>query len=398
MPTIESVRTVLLSSPYSFADDPEIRECFPNGPKRTVGMVEVTLSNGVTGLGEGYLAVFAPLVFREIVNLCTPYVLGRDASDIRSRVSDLRSVCDYWSLQGAARHVISAFDIALHDAAAKSNGVPLYDLLGGSRAESIRIYGSGGCCDTKEHFRDELDLLDSMGIGIYKMRSVKEDINRTIWVLNEAGRRGIEVGVDMCQNLADPPQSVDDVVRFIDSVHARTSNRIRFVEEAIGPDCPEGFRELRRRTDVPVCGGEIITTPKEMIERINGGVYDFVQPDASVIGGVSAVLSVFEAARMKGVDVVVHAWGGAAAVMANYHVAFAAGGKLVEFPMLAFPLGNDMAKGQFNVRDGEISPPTAPGIGVRLTPEMEAMYPFDESAVYSCMIQEFQRNHNDYWL
>ena len=398
MPTIDSVRTVLLSSPYSFADDPEILECFPNGPKRTVGMVEVTLSNGVTGLGEGYLAVFAPLVFREIVNLCTPYILGRDAFDIRNRLSDLRSVCDYWSLQGAARHVISAFDIALHDAAAKTRGVPLYDLLGGPRADSIRIYGSGGCCDTKEHFLEELELLDSMGIGIYKIRSVKEDINRTIWVLNEAGRRGISVGVDMCQNLADPPQSVDDVVRFIDGVHAQTPNRIRFVEEAIGPDCPEGFRELRRRTDVPVCGGEIITTPKEMIERLNGDVYDFVQPDASVIGGVSAVLSVFEAAGRKGIDVVVHAWGGAAAIMANYHAAFAAGGKLVEFPMLTFPLGRDMAEGQCSITGGMLSPPTAPGIGVRLTPGMEAAYPFDESAVYSCKIQEFQRNHDDYWL
>ena len=398
MPTIDSVRTVLLSSPYSFADDPEILECFPNGPKRTVGMVEVTLSNGVTGLGEGYLAVFAPLVFREIVNLCTPHLLGQDALDIRNRLSDLRSVCDYWSLQGAARHVISAFDIALHDAAAKTRGVPLYDLLGGPRADSIRIYGSGGCCDTKEHFLEELELLDSMGIGIYKMRSVKEDINRTIWVLNEAGRRGISVGVDMCQNLADPPQSVDDVVRFIDGVHAQTPNRIRFVEEAIGPDCPEGFRELRRRTDVPVCGGEIITTPKEMIERLNGDVYDFVQPDASVIGGVSAVLSVFEAAGRKGIEVVVHAWGGAAAIMANYHVAFAAGGKLVEFPMLAFPLGSDMMEGQCNITDGRLSPPTAPGIGVRLTPEMEAMYPFDGSAVYSCKIQDFRRNHDDYWL
>ena len=398
MLTIDSVRTVLLSSPYSFAEDAEIKECFPNGPKRTVGMVEVTLSNGITGLGEGYLAVFAPLVFREIVNLCTPYILGQNASDIGKRISDLRSVCDYWSLQGAARHVISAFDIALHDAMAKTRGIPLYEFLGGPRVDSIPIYGSGGCCDTKEHFLDELALLDSMGISIYKMRSVKEDINRTIWVLDEAGRRGITVGVDMCQNLADPPQLVDEVVRFIDSVHARTPYRIRFVEEAIGPDCPEGFRELRQRTDVPVCGGEIITTPKEMIERLNGGVYDFVQPDASVIGGVGAVLSVFEAARKKDIDVVVHAWGGAVAIMANYHVAFAAGGKLVEFPMLTFPLGNDMVNGQYTIRDGKLFPPDLPGIGVRLTPEMEAMYPFEESAVYSCKIQEFQRKCDDYWL
>ena len=118
MPRITKVRCLLLSSPYADADDPEIKECFPNGPKRTIGMVEVTLDNGVTGLGEGYLAVFAPLVFKAIVDLCRPYVEGRDGFEIDRRVRDLRSLCDYWSLQGAARHVISAFEIALQDAKA----------------------------------------------------------------------------------------------------------------------------------------------------------------------------------------------------------------------------------------------------------------------------------------
>ena len=59
MPIIQEVRCILLSSPYADIEDPEIKECFPNGPKRTIGMVEVTLDNGFKGLGEGYLAVFA---------------------------------------------------------------------------------------------------------------------------------------------------------------------------------------------------------------------------------------------------------------------------------------------------------------------------------------------------
>jgi L-alanine-DL-glutamate epimerase-like enolase superfamily enzyme len=295
-------------------------------------MVELTLDNGVTGLGEGYLAVFAPLVFKSIVELCTPQVIGKDGFDIERRVKDLRSLCDYWSLQGAARHVIAAFEIALQDAKGKSLDVPVYELLGGAKTDSIRIYGSGGCCDAKEQFLREFDQLAGLGITLYKIRSVKRDILRTAWVLNQAGSRGIEVGVDMCQNLADPPQAVEDVVGFVESVHALTDQRMIFVEEAIGPDCPEGFRELRNRIDVNVCGGEVITTPKEMIERINDDVYDFVQPDASVMGGISAVMDVFDAANAKGIDVVVHAWGGAAAIMASYHAAFAAGGKLVEYP------------------------------------------------------------------
>ena len=397
MPTIAAVRCILLSSPYADADDPEIKECFPNGPKRTIGMVEITLDNGVTGLGEGYLAVFAPLVFKSIVDLCTPQVVGKDGFDIVRRVKDLRSLCDYWSLQGAARHVIAAFEIALQDAMGKSLGKPVYDLLGGAKADSIRIYGSGGCCDAKHQFFREMDMLDRLGITLYKIRSVKRDILRTAWVLNEAGRRGIEVGVDMCQNLADPPQEVEDVVAFVTSVHALTLHRMAFVEEAIGPDAPEGFRELRRRIDVPVCGGEIITTPKEMIERLRNDVYAFVQPDASVMGGISAVMEVFTAARAHGTGVVVHAWGGAAAIMASYHAAFAAGGELVEYPMLDFPLGAEMIGDQGRIEGGRLLRPIAAGLGLTLTPQMEARYPFDPSAVYSCVLHDWGPPPDSYW-
>ena len=336
MSAIANVRCVLLSSPYADADDPEIKECFPNGPKRTVGMVGITLENGVTGLGEGYLAVFAPLVFRSIVELCAPYVEGKDGFDIERRVRDLRSLCDYWSMQGAARHVISAFEIALQDAKAKSLGIPVHEMLGPSEAESIRIYGSGGCCDAREQFDREFDLLASMGIDLYKIRSVKGDVIRTAWVLDQAAARGISVGVDMCQNLADPPQPVEDAAAFIQAVHGRTDSRMVFLEEAIGPDCPEEFAALRQRTDVQICGGETITTPKELLDRARLGAFDFVQPDASVIGGIGAVMDVFRGARDCGVDIVVHAWGGAVAIMASYHAAFAAGGSLVEYPCWPF--------------------------------------------------------------
>ena len=159
----------------------------------------------------------------------------------------------------------------------------------------------------------------------------------------------------------------------------------------------KGFKELRKRTDVPVCGGEIITTPKEMIDRLNAGVYAFVQPDASVIGGISAVMEIFAAAKKKDVGVVVHAWGGAAAIMASYYAAFAGDGSLVEFPMLDFPLGTEMIGDQGRIEKGRLIRPTAPGIGVTLTPEMEARYPFDDTAVYSCMLQDYGPPPDEYW-
>ncbi len=397
MPLIRQIRTLLLSSPYAHADHPEILECFPNGPKRTVGMVEITLDNGVKGVGEGYLAVFAPEVFRSIVDLCRPYLEGTDAFDRKERVRDLCRICDYWSLQGAARHVISAFEIALVDAHSKSLGKPAWQLFTDSPDTSIRAYGSGGICDTKEHFSEEMDMLSHLGIDLFKIRSVKTDIYRTAWVLDEAKDRGMMVGVDMCQNLANPPQAVNDVVQFIEQTQNLSGQEMAFVEEAIGPHDTEGFKELRKKTRVPVCGGEIITTPWDMISRMRDHVYEFVQPDASVIGGFSALEEIFSASRETKTAAVVHAWGGPVAMMANYHAAFGLGGKLVEYPMLAFPLGDALLADSLRIENGHIICPSTPGIGIEITPEVEAEFPFDPEAVYSCKLLNRGAPSDDSW-
>ena len=46
----------------------------------TVGMVDYS-GQWSERVGEGYLAVFAPEVFRSIVDLCRPYLEGTDAFD-----------------------------------------------------------------------------------------------------------------------------------------------------------------------------------------------------------------------------------------------------------------------------------------------------------------------------
>ena len=397
MSKIKNIRSLLLSSPYAEEGHPEILECFPNGAKRTIGMVEITLENGTKGLGEGYLAVFAPRVFESIVELCTPYLIDTDGFDIKQRVRDLCRVCDYWSLQGAARHVISAVEIALADAKAKSLNIPVHKLYGDAKTDRMEMYGSGGICDTKEHFREELKQLSELGIGLYKIRAEKDDIIRTAWILEEAAKHGIRVGVDMCQNLADPPQKVKEVVDYVTGIQNLTDQEIIFLEESIGPADPEGFKALRRCVSPKVCGGEIITTPTEMNERIRNQVYDFVQPDASVIGGIGAVMEVFEQANQMNTEVVVHAWGGPVAIMASYHAAFAGGGNLVEFPMLDFPLGDEMLGESKAILNGFLLRPDEAGLGITFNDEIENKYRFDETAVYSCKTLDRGKPPESYW-
>ena len=394
MSKIENIRTILLSAEYGDEKHPEILECFPNGPKRTIGLVEVTLENGVKGYGEGYLGVFAPQVFKSIVELCAPYLVGKDGFNILRRYKDLCSICDYWSLQGAARHTTSAIEIALVDAKSKTQKCPAYKLFGNSTKDKIEVYGSGGICDTKEHFIEELELLKKLGIKKYKIRAVPSDINKTAWILKEARKYEIDIGIDMCQNLADPPIDADDVINYIKFVKDISKEKILFLEEAVGPMDIKGFKKLKETLNIDICGGEVITTPLEMIERINLDIYNFVQPDASVIGGMYAVKEVFEYAKTKPV---VHAWGGPVAIMANYHVAFGCNGNLVEFPMIPYKLEPIMFGDQKVIKDGKLLRPENPGIGITMNDKIEKDFSFDKESVYSCVVFDRGQPKDSFW-
>ena len=135
-----------------------------------------------------------------------------------------------------------------------------------------------------------------------------------------------------------------------------------------------------------IAGGEIVTTATELCDRIEQGCYDIVQPDATVIGGIGPTLEVFSNARRHGCKVYVHCWGGSVGMMANYHAALAGGGIVAEWPIKPYVLREALAVSAWSVANGQITLSDAPGLGVRLTPEIEREYAFRDDAVYHCLV------------
>ncbi|MES2692409.1 MAG: enolase C-terminal domain-like protein [Verrucomicrobiota bacterium] len=397
MTRIAKIRPVLLSAPYAHPESLEVKLHLPAG-HRTCGLVEVTLEDGTTGLGEGYLAVFAPRVFEKLVELVAPYLIGKDATQIAARYADACSVVDYWSQQGAARHVVSALEIALVDAVAKQRGVPAWKLFAESAPDSVALYGSGGDSITAPDMADEIALLSGKGIGIFKIRARPGEARKAAWTLERAARAGIVVAVDMVQNLANPGQRVEDVLRFLGDLRKQTSLPLGFLEESLGTGDLERYPALRAQAGgVPIAGGEIVTTGRELCARVRQGWYDYAQPDATVIGGVGETLSVFGAAREAGIETVVHCWGAAVGMMANYHAAFAGGARLAEWPMPAFAVREALMAAPLRIAGGRLARPDLPGLGVTLTPELERRFAFREDAVYRCLVPAPKLPADDVW-
>lgn len=386
MPRITHVRPILLSAPYATPETMEVRLHLPAG-LRTCGLVEVTLDDGTTGLGEGYLAVFAPEVFRTLVELLAPYLIGKEASAIQERYREMCLICDYWSQEGAARHAISAIETALVDANAKRAGVPVWRYLGASAARPLELYGSGGDSATPEAMADEVASLVQRGIRTFKIRARPGEWRKTVWTMEHAGRQGVAVAVDMVQNLANPGQRVEEVLSFLQEIRRKTGQQMAFVEEALGLTDLERYPRLREQAGVRIAGGEIVTTARELCRRVRLGFYDYAQPDVTVIGGMGQTLEVFAACRERDAETVVHCWGAGVGVMANYHAAFAGGGRMAEWPMPRFELRSALLAEPLQLQAGALQVPQAAGLGVRLTPDVEKAFAFRPEAVYRCLVQ-----------
>ncbi len=375
---IKRVKAILLSAPYATTDNMEVQLHLPAG-YRTCGMIEITLDNGLKGVGEGYLAVFAPLVFKEIVQLVAPYMEGRNLEEHQQIIADLQVVTGYWSRQGAARHVLSAIDIALYDLLAQVAGKPLFKYLNPNAPDTLELYASGGDSRDPAGMMQELDEVQQLVITSFKSRGRKERVDKANWCIRHANEKGIKIAIDMTQNLVVPGQTVDDVVRFRESLRGQPI----FIEEPLGPTRIHEYPSLRQQVDCPIAGGEIITHPDEMTDYIRKGYYDIAQPDATVIGGISAMKDIFEHARET--DIYVHCWGGAVGMAANYHAAAAFGGMIVEWPLPQFEIRKQMLAGNWPVIDGRLRLPDLPGLGITLTDDIIAAYPFRAEAVYACL-------------
>jgi L-alanine-DL-glutamate epimerase-like enolase superfamily enzyme len=99
-------------------------------------IVRVESAVGVSGWGEAFCAPGLTETIRELA----PLLEGRDARDVEPLVRRLHLATAHVSSGGTVYHAISGIEAALWDLAARSLGVPLWQLLGGRFRERVRIY------------------------------------------------------------------------------------------------------------------------------------------------------------------------------------------------------------------------------------------------------------------
>ena len=345
--------------------------------------LRIHTDTGITGLGEsgawGYLEASATMMdgYRD-------YLIGKDPLLIEHHQQFLYR-CTHF--RGAAiTGAISAIDIALWDIAGKHFGVPCYQLLGGKCRDRARVYYHvkgdtkekliQGCIDAKAngftavgHLTPFLD--EGRDVPYFKTHSDKiKDATETVAAYREA----VGDEVDLCIEIHRRMEPAEAIVlgRAIEPF------RPYFFEDPIRPDNFDQMAEVSRKINIPIATGERLHTIHEFQMLLSRGAVQYVRPDVCLAGGITQSKKIAALAEAHHVGVVPHNPLSPVSTAACIQIA----ASIPNFALQEYPTGegkppkSEIVKDIQQCKDGFITIPESPGIGVDLADGAMERHPF----------------------
>jgi L-alanine-DL-glutamate epimerase-like enolase superfamily enzyme len=322
-------------------------------------LVKVTTDQGLVGWGEafGFRAVASARL--AIDQLIGPLCIGRDATRIEALMLDVQKKLHVFGRGGALAFAISAVDIALWDIAGKAANVPLCRLLGGGAA-NLPCYASLVRYSDPPLLRAAVRHAIAAGFRTLKLHEVELPAIRA--AREEAGP-DIELTLDVnCPWTLNEARSIAAELRSLD---------LKWLEEPLWP--PENFSglaELRRTSGIPIAAGENVYTLMDFERLLAANAVDFVQPSPAKMGGISELRKIFPLAAVHNIPVMPHSFYDGPGLLAAIHATAALGTADSMIEWRAFDLEATIYGNRLSPKDGRISVPQGPGLGMDPDPEI----------------------------
>ncbi len=340
-------------------------------------VVLVHTDEGVTGLAE---VDSVPSVIRAIVEAPRSHshamglrevLIGQDPSDVEALWDSMYDATSYHGRRGAVIHAISAVDIALWDIRGKTRGQPLAEVLGGRRRDRVLAYGTVyPLGETPGEVRRNIDRGLELGLRAIKIVADpfwRDDLDKTA-ALIRAAREHVGPEVRLMVDAATAWSTAEEGLPLMPLFREFGFD---WVEAPLPLDDLEGHARFQG-FGVPIGGGDIgLTTRFEYAQMFAVGRIDIAQPDVTMVGGLTELMRVSEMARGLGKRVVTHGYKSNITIAAN--LAFLAqhwADEPLEYSTSESPLRWTLTRERFPIdKDGMVTVPTGPGLGVNLDPE-----------------------------
>ncbi len=340
-------------------------------------LIKIETDEGLTGWGE---VDSAPTVVKAIVEaphshkICNGLANALEGADPRAVevcMAKMFSAANYYGRTGVGRHAMAGINQALWDIAGKAAQCPVYRLFGGPFQTRFRAYCSILFGDTPEQTYELARRYADMGFSAIKFGwgPMGRDEAVDIALVREA-RRGAGDDVDL---LVDAGQ-VWDWKTGLKRAQQFDEFGIFWLEEPLSPDDIAGYAQLCAHSPVPIACGEAESLLADFERLLDEGGLDWVQPDPGRCG-ISTMVEVGRRAHLRHRKVVNHSFKSGITMAASLHgLAAVPDGSLFEYCMSDSPLRHELTHEKFELTDGYIHIPEAPGLGVNINQKTVEKY------------------------
>lgn len=233
--------------------------------------VKVTTDEGITGWGEMISGTKTRAVVAGAKEIGNRVLLGRNPFEIERLFQEMhRSFFRGGPINGT---IVSGFEMALWDIKGKALNVPIYELLGGSVRDNLRVYSWIGGDRPDDVVAEAQDRVDR-GFNAIKMNGTEElhyvdsfrEIDKVVQrvaALRDKFGYSLDIGVDFHGRVHKPMAKVlaKELEQF----------KLMFIEEPVLPENEEYFETIANLVSTPVATGERLYTRwdfKRIFEKV----------------------------------------------------------------------------------------------------------------------------------
>jgi L-alanine-DL-glutamate epimerase-like enolase superfamily enzyme len=348
-------------------------------------VVRVHTDSGLIGLGETVDKI--PAAKAALHGTLAPLILGQDPLDIEGIWRFVMDNLMYHGYAGGETRALSAVEVALWDIMGKHYNAPLCHLLGGKVRETVPTYntciGTETVPDYAAWHEDAGALAQSLlddGIRAMKIwpfdrfsetslgqRITPADIQqglKPIQQIRDAVGSDMEIGIEC--HFRWNRASLERLVRALEPYD------ILFLEDVMPAVYPDEIKLISQKTAIPIVGSELLFTRWQLREWLEKHVTQILMTDPVWNGGIAETRKIANMAEAFGLPLVLHNVAGpichAACMHLGAHIPNLFYTESVRaFYKTYFPILSDLSP---VVRDGHLTVPQGPGLGVTLNPSV----------------------------
>jgi galactonate dehydratase len=353
------------------------------GWRKNLIFVKVETDEGIHGWGEAYSQYDRDRAVVAQLDSLGPYMVGRNPFDIKHFTQF--AFDDYAARRGSVELfcAISGIEQALWDIVGKACNQPVYNLLGGKCRDKIRVYANGWSYGMKEpsDYARAAEKVVAQGWTALKFDPLPAPW-RT-WIPKEQEERAVRVTKAIRDAVGPDVDLLIDQHRRLAPMHAiRLDQRLAefnmyWMEESCQAEFPDELAQIRREIGIPVVIGEATYTKTGFRPLLEKRAADILNPDVACVGGILELKEIAAMAEPFLVAMSPHNYNStlvalastvhASAVMPNFVI--------TEYFLPFVDFCDQISSSQLKPKNGYITLPTAPGLGIDVDEEALKKHP-----------------------